>query len=47
MKVDGSIRVSNPADAGPAARRLEDLGCDGGFTFEGRHDPDVVRELKG
>jgi len=39
MKVDGSILVENPADAGPAARRLEVLGYDGGFTFEGRHDP--------
>jgi probable F420-dependent oxidoreductase len=39
MKVDGSILVSNPSDAGPAARRLEALGYDGGFTFEGRHDP--------
>lgn len=39
MKVDGSLLVENPADAGPAAQRLEELGYDGGFTFEGRHDP--------
>jgi probable F420-dependent oxidoreductase len=39
MKVDSSILVSNPHDAGPAARELERLGYDGGFTFEGRHDP--------
>jgi len=39
MKVDGSITVSNPSDAGPAARRLEAVGYDGGFTFEGPHDP--------
>jgi len=39
MKVDGSLLVENPADAGPAAQRLEALGYDGGFTFEGRHDP--------
>jgi probable F420-dependent oxidoreductase len=39
MKVDGAIIVSNPGDAGPAARRLEVVGYDGGFTFEGPHDP--------
>jgi probable F420-dependent oxidoreductase len=39
MKVDSSIVVSNPSDAGPAARRLEAVGYDGGFTFEGPHDP--------
>jgi probable F420-dependent oxidoreductase len=39
MKVDSSILVSNPHDAGAIARSLEELGYDGGFTFEGRHDP--------
>ena len=39
MKVDGSLLVDDPADAGPAARRLEDAGYAGGFSFEGRHDP--------
>ena len=39
MKVDGAILASNPADAGPAARELESLGYDGGFSFEGPHDP--------
>jgi len=39
MKVDGSLLVANPSDAGPLARRLETLGYDGGFTFEGQHDP--------
>jgi len=39
MKVDGSLLVDDPADAGPAARRLEAAGYDGGFSFEGRHDP--------
>jgi probable F420-dependent oxidoreductase len=39
MKVDSSIVVSNPSEAGPAARRLEAVGYDGGFTFEGPHDP--------
>ena len=39
MKVDGSLLVEDPAEAGPAARRLEAAGYDGGFSFEGRHDP--------
>jgi probable F420-dependent oxidoreductase len=39
MKVDAPMLVSNPAEAGPAARRIEELGYDAGFTFEGRHDP--------
>lgn len=39
MKVDGSLLVDDPADAGPLARRLEAAGHAGGFTFEGRHDP--------
>lgn len=39
MKVDGALLVENPLDAGPAARRLEEAGYAGGFTFEGRHDP--------
>jgi probable F420-dependent oxidoreductase len=39
VKVDGSILVDDPAEAGPAAGVLEAAGYDGGFTFEGRHDP--------
>ena len=39
MKVDGSLLVDDPADAGPAAQRLERAGYAGGFSFEGRHDP--------
>jgi probable F420-dependent oxidoreductase len=39
VKVDGALLVGNPSDAGPAAERLESLGYDGGFTFEGQHDP--------
>ena len=39
MKVDGAILVEDPVDAGPAASRLEAAGYDGGFAFEGRHDP--------
>lgn len=39
MKIDGAIMVDDPRDAGPVAKRLEDAGYDGGFVFEGRHDP--------
>jgi len=39
VKVDGSLLVDDPADAGPLARRLEDAGYDAGFSYEGRHDP--------
>ncbi len=39
MKVDGALLVDDPAEAGPLARRLEQAGYDGGFSFEGRHDP--------
>lgn len=39
MKIDGALMVQNPADAADAARRLEELGYDGGYTFEGPHDP--------
>jgi probable F420-dependent oxidoreductase len=39
LKIDGAILVTNPGDAGPAARQLEEIGFDGGFTLEGPHDP--------
>ena len=39
LQVDGSLLVSNPAEAGPLARELEDVGYNGVYTFEGRHDP--------
>jgi probable F420-dependent oxidoreductase len=39
MKIDGAILSQGPSDAGPAARKLEEIGYDGGFTFEGPHDP--------
>jgi probable F420-dependent oxidoreductase len=39
MKIDAAIMVSNPGEAGAAARALEEAGYDGGFTFEGPHDP--------
>jgi len=37
MKVDAAM--NEYADAGEVARRLEASGYDGGFTFEGPHDP--------
>ncbi len=39
MKVDRAILTQRLADAGAEARRLEELGYDGAFTFEGPHDP--------
>jgi probable F420-dependent oxidoreductase len=39
VKVDAAILVGSPSEAGPAARRVEALGYDGAFTFEGPHDP--------
>jgi len=39
VKIDGALMVQNPADAADAARGLEASGYDGGYTFEGPHDP--------
>ena len=39
MKIDAAIMVSNPIEAGPAIKQLEDAGYDGAYTFEGAHDP--------
>ena len=39
MKIDAGIMVSNPIEAGPAIKQLEDAGYDGAYTFEGSHDP--------
>ena len=41
MKVDAALLVTELEDAGHAAARLEALGYDGAFTFEGPHDPFV------
>ena len=38
MKLDGWVKGSL-TDSGVAARRLETLGYDGAFTFEGPHGP--------
>jgi len=39
LAVDACLLVDNPRDAGTLARSLEDIGYDGAYTFEGRHDP--------
>ena len=39
MKLDGSILVDDPRDAGARAQALEAAGYDGGVTFEGPHAP--------
>ena len=39
MKIDGALAMEKLEESGPAARRLEALGFDGGFSFEGPHDP--------
>lgn len=39
MKLDAALLSGDPREGAPAARRLEELGFDGAFTFEGRHDP--------
>ncbi len=39
MKIDGNMLVTDPAEAGPIAKTLEEKGYHGAFTYEGRHDP--------
>ncbi|MDH3686856.1 MAG: TIGR03617 family F420-dependent LLM class oxidoreductase [Myxococcales bacterium] len=39
MKIDGALTMEKLEEAGPAAERLEAQGYDGGFSFEGPHDP--------
>ena len=39
MKLDAALIVQDLAKAGEAARALEEAGFDGGFSFEGPHDP--------
>jgi len=38
-KIDGALLAPDLARAGGEAKRLEELGYDGGFSFEGPHDP--------
>ena len=39
MRVDAPLALASLAVAGAEARRLEALGYDGAFTFDGPHDP--------
>ena len=39
MNVYTTIPVENPTDAGDAFRELENIGYDGAFTYETKHDP--------
>ncbi|CAH0991707.1 hypothetical protein SIN8267_01821 [Sinobacterium norvegicum] len=39
LKIDASLLVANPADAGPLAEELQAAGYNGVYTFEGQHDP--------
>jgi probable F420-dependent oxidoreductase len=39
LKIDGALLAADLARAGGEAKRLEELGYDGAFTFEGPHDP--------
>jgi probable F420-dependent oxidoreductase len=39
LRVDAPFALASPADAGAEARRLEVLGYDGAFSFDGPHDP--------
>ena len=39
LKIDGALLAQDLTRSGEEARRLEELGYDGAFTFEGSHDP--------
>ena len=39
IKIDCAMITRDPAEAGKASKRLEDLGYDGAYTFEGPHEP--------
>ncbi|MEE9608190.1 MAG: LLM class F420-dependent oxidoreductase [Myxococcota bacterium] len=39
MKIDVALLTQDLAEAGAEARRIEELGYDGAFSFEGPHDP--------
>ncbi len=39
MQIETALLNGNPADAGPLAARLEAMGYDGVYSFEGQHDP--------
>ena len=39
IKIDCAMITRDPAEASEASKRLEDLGYDGAYTFEGPHEP--------
>ena len=39
MKVYTTAPLEDPRDIPGTFRRLEEIGYDGGFTFEAKHDP--------
>ena len=39
IKIDCAMITRDPAEAGEASKRLENLGYDGAYTFEGPHEP--------
>jgi len=39
MKIDASMLVADPGEAGAFSKELESKGFDGVYTFEGQHDP--------
>ncbi len=47
MKIDGSLIVTRLEETGALARRLEALGFDGAYTYEGQHDPFLPLVLAG
>ncbi|MFN8626089.1 MAG: TIGR03617 family F420-dependent LLM class oxidoreductase [Candidatus Binatia bacterium] len=39
MRIYTTVATGDPRDAGRVFRELEDIGYDGGFAFESKHDP--------
>ena len=39
MRIYTTVPVANPGEAGPLFRNLENIGYDGAFSFETKHDP--------
>ena len=39
MRFELALMLADPVEAGPAARRIEEQGFDGTFSFDGPHDP--------
>jgi len=39
MKIYTTVPIDDPLDAGPLFQRLEEIGYDGAFSYETKHDP--------